>query len=244
MNWRRRARGTRPVSISLCHTTRTPLNAVVLAAQLLEIHFDGGVDDEVQTCLRTIRHSVRNVLDLLGDLLNLSKIDAGAQPAEISQFPVELVLAECVASIEPQAKVKGLDVRLEPGLPGRTQPGHRSIQTQTNSQQPTFQCLEVHGEGPDPDLRRASPTTRSGSPSRTRGLGSGKATKDGSSTSSPSSTTPSGPRGDRPRAGDLPSPGQSPEGGNYAEKHPRDRQHVHPDFTEFHPHPGSGPVRR
>lgn len=106
---------TRLVS-ALSHDARTPLNAVVLAAQLLEIHFDGGVDDEVQTCLRTIRHSVRNVLDLLGDLLNLSKIDAGAQPAEISQFPVELVLAECVASIEPQAKVKGLDVRLEPGL--------------------------------------------------------------------------------------------------------------------------------
>ncbi|AGA25492.1 PAS domain S-box protein [Singulisphaera acidiphila] len=105
---------TRLVS-ALSHDARTPLNAVVLAAQLLEIHFDGGADAEVQTCLRTIRHSVRNVLDLLGDLLNLSKIDAGALPAEISRFPLEQVLAECVASIEPQARVKGLKVQLEPG---------------------------------------------------------------------------------------------------------------------------------
>jgi len=105
---------TRLVS-ALSHDARTPLNAVVLAAQLLESHLDGGTDAEVQNCLRTIRHSVRNVLDLLGDLLNLSKIDAGATPAEISLFPIELVLAECLASIEPQARLKKLEVRLEPG---------------------------------------------------------------------------------------------------------------------------------
>jgi PAS domain S-box-containing protein len=105
---------TRLVS-ALSHDARTPLNAVVLAAQLLEIHLDGGQDPEVQECLRTIRHSVRNVLDLLGDLLNLSKIDAGAQPPEVSRFPLEPVLAECLASIEPQARVKGLAVLLEPG---------------------------------------------------------------------------------------------------------------------------------
>ena len=76
---------------ALSHDARTPLNAVVLAAQLLEIHFDGEADAEVQECLRTIRHSVRNVLDLLSDLLDLSRIDAGALPTEVSRFPLELV---------------------------------------------------------------------------------------------------------------------------------------------------------
>ncbi len=105
---------TRLVS-ALSHDARTPLNAVALAAQLLEIHFDSEQDAEVQECLRTIRHSVRNVLDLFGDLLNLSRIDAGALPAEVTRFPLEPCLAECLASIEPQARLKGLDVRLEPG---------------------------------------------------------------------------------------------------------------------------------
>jgi signal transduction histidine kinase/CheY-like chemotaxis protein len=99
----------------LSHDARTPLNAVVLAAQLLEIHFDGEPDSEVQECLRTIRHSVKNVLDLLGDLLNLSKIEAGAVPPEVSSFPLEPVLAECLASIETQARMKGLDIHLDPG---------------------------------------------------------------------------------------------------------------------------------
>jgi two-component system CheB/CheR fusion protein len=107
---------------ALSHDARTPLNAVVLAAQLLELHFDGELepDPEIQECLRTIRHSVRNVLDLLGDLLNLSKIDAGAVLPEVSAFPLEPVLAECLASIETQARMKGLKIQLDPGnLAGR-----------------------------------------------------------------------------------------------------------------------------
>jgi PAS domain S-box-containing protein len=100
---------------ALSHDVRTPLNAVVLAAQLLETTLDGRHDAEVDELLRTIRRSVKNVLDLLGDLLDLSKLDAGAAPPDVSRFPVEPVLAECLASIEPQARLKGLDVLLEPG---------------------------------------------------------------------------------------------------------------------------------
>ena len=105
---------TRLVS-ALSHDARTPLNAVALAAQLLEVHFHGEPDDEVRDCLRTIRLSVRNVLDLLGDHLNLSKIDAGAMPVEESRFALDPVIGECVASVETQARVKGLEVTLDPG---------------------------------------------------------------------------------------------------------------------------------
>jgi signal transduction histidine kinase/CheY-like chemotaxis protein len=107
---------TRLIS-TLSHDVRTPLSAVVMAAQLLEIHFEGTAeaDLEVQESLRTIRHSVRNVLDLLGDLLDLSKIEAGAAPPEIALFPIEPVLAECLSSIETQARMKGLEIRFEAG---------------------------------------------------------------------------------------------------------------------------------
>ena len=98
---------------TLSHDARTPLNAVALAAQLLEIHLNDHADGEVQNCLRTIRLSVRNVLDLLGDLLNLSQIDAGASPVEETTFSLAPMLTECLASIEPQAHLKGLEVKLE-----------------------------------------------------------------------------------------------------------------------------------
>ena len=105
---------TRLVS-ALSHDVRTPLNAVVLAAQLLEANFTGQDDPEVEECMRTIRHSVKNVLDLLNDLLDLTKLDAGVARAEVSRFPIAPVLAECLGSIEPQAKIKGLDLQCDPG---------------------------------------------------------------------------------------------------------------------------------
>ena len=104
---------------ALSHDARTPLNAVFLAAQLLETQVRDQDDAEVQESLRVIRDSVRNVLDLLSDLLDLTRIDAGATPPEVSRFELESTLAECLSSIEPQAHAKGLDVRFEPdGLAG------------------------------------------------------------------------------------------------------------------------------
>lgn len=106
---------------ALSHDARTPLNAVFLAAQLLELHAQDLPDPEVQECLRTIRHSVRNVLDLLTDLLSLTRLDAGADPARASRFDLTSTLAECLSSIEVQARGKGVECRLQSeGLDGLT----------------------------------------------------------------------------------------------------------------------------
>jgi two-component system CheB/CheR fusion protein len=100
---------------ALSHDARTPLNAVVLSAKLLESQAKDQDDPEVRECLTTIRNAVRNVLDLLSDLLDLSRIDAGATRAEVSRFALQETLAECLSSVEPQARDKGLDIRLEVG---------------------------------------------------------------------------------------------------------------------------------
>ena len=95
---------------ALSHDARTPLNAVVLSADLLQAQFHDQEEPEVQESLRTIRNAVRNVLDLLSDLLDLTRLDAGATTADRSTFAIQTTLAECLSSIEPQARAKGLDV--------------------------------------------------------------------------------------------------------------------------------------
>jgi CheY-like chemotaxis protein/anti-sigma regulatory factor (Ser/Thr protein kinase) len=90
------------------------LNAVVLSAELLESHAQDAADPEVRECVRTIRDSVHNVLDLLNDLLDLTRIDSGALPVEVSRFEVLQAVSECVSSIEGQCRAKGLNCRLEP----------------------------------------------------------------------------------------------------------------------------------
>ncbi len=106
---------------ALSHDARTPLNAVVLSAQLLEMHVQDGEDPEVGECLRTIRNGVKNVLDLLGDMLDLTRIDAGAMPVDLSRFAIDGPILECVSSIQTPARLKGLDCRVElDGLKGLT----------------------------------------------------------------------------------------------------------------------------
>ncbi len=98
---------------ALSHDARTPLNAVVLSSELLEMHARDSRDPEVAESLQTIRHSVHNVLDLLNDLLDLTRIDSGALPPEPSRFELAPALRECLASIEGQARRKGLACRLD-----------------------------------------------------------------------------------------------------------------------------------
>jgi len=105
---------TRLIS-ALSHDARTPLNAVGLSAQLLEMHIGQTPDVEVRECLRTIRDSVANLLDLLGDMLDLTKLDAGAASAEVSRFAIEPVFSESLSTIEAQARQKGLVTLLDLG---------------------------------------------------------------------------------------------------------------------------------
>ena len=196
---------------ALSHDARTPLHAVVLAAQLLEIQFEGNVDDEVQSCLHTIRHSVRNVLDLLGDLLDLSKIDAGALPAEASRFALDPVLAECMASIEPQARVKGLDVRLEPGTLAGTQ--LETDRSEAGNKSSPICSRTPCGTQPTGTFESGASVGRtgSGSRSRTRASASTRGTKKQifEEFATARQLPPQGRRGDRPRPGDQPAAGPS-----------------------------------
>ena len=98
---------------ALSHDARTPLNAVVLSADLLELLAPGGDDPEVAEALRTIRHGVRNVLDLFNDLLDLGRLESGGEVLELSRFGLAETLEECLGSIEVQARVKGLDATLD-----------------------------------------------------------------------------------------------------------------------------------
>jgi two-component system CheB/CheR fusion protein len=100
---------------ALSHDARTPLNAVALAAQLIELQLKDHDNPEVQECLRTIRDSVANVLELLSDVLNLTRIEAGVVPVELSRFELEPMLAECMSAIETQARLKGIECSINCG---------------------------------------------------------------------------------------------------------------------------------
>ena len=101
---------------SMSHEIRTPLGGVLAMLQVLE---NGELDPEQRECVTMASQAGRNLLVILNDILDLSKIEAGRM--EIFEEPFCLKdLAESVwAMFTPQAREKGLNLscQVHPELP-------------------------------------------------------------------------------------------------------------------------------
>jgi signal transduction histidine kinase/DNA-binding NarL/FixJ family response regulator len=99
----------------MSHELRTPMNGIIGMAELLLPRTEG----EARGYVRTIKQSGEALTVLLGDLLDLSRIEAGALSFERRAF-APLALAEGLVDLMgPSAADKGLTLRLEaaPNLP-------------------------------------------------------------------------------------------------------------------------------
>ncbi len=101
------------------HDLRQPLSALTLYAKVLEGHVDPGG----APLLANLNDCLGSLSELLSDLLDLSKLQAGVVTPNPSDFRVADVLASAVSVHEPEARLKGLRLRSVPsGLVGRTDP--------------------------------------------------------------------------------------------------------------------------
>lgn len=95
---------------NISHEIRTPLNGVLGMAQVMEAN-DLPADQRQR--LKIIRESGAVLLDLLNDVLDLSKIDAGKVELERAPFrPDEVGRAVC-AAFQAMASEKGVNLRFE-----------------------------------------------------------------------------------------------------------------------------------
>ncbi|MDZ7374529.1 MAG: ATP-binding protein [candidate division KSB1 bacterium] len=97
---------------NVSHELRTPLNAILGYTQHV-LQQDRSLSEDSRESLRRVIASGRQLLQLINDLLDLSKIEAGR--LEINRQPVDLrkLVLGCLATIEPGAREKGLQLRLE-----------------------------------------------------------------------------------------------------------------------------------
>ncbi len=78
------------------HEIRTPLNAVVGVAQLLE---QTQLTLKQQEYLKTIQHSAQNILHIVNDVLDLSKIESGAIELESIQLPIKSIVNNIINTL-------------------------------------------------------------------------------------------------------------------------------------------------
>jgi signal transduction histidine kinase/DNA-binding response OmpR family regulator len=104
---------------NMSHELRTPLNSTLILAKLLADNKPGTLNEEQVKYAQTISSAGKELLALINDILDLSKIEAG----KIEVVPGALSLAGTVETLtqvfEPLAKDKGLELstHVEPGLP-------------------------------------------------------------------------------------------------------------------------------
>lgn len=95
---------------NMSHELRTPLNSVIALSGVLNRHLAGKVPDQEYRYLDVIERNGKQLLKLINDILDLSRIEAGREELEISAFKVDSLLHEVVETINPQAAQKNISL--------------------------------------------------------------------------------------------------------------------------------------
>jgi PAS domain S-box-containing protein len=101
---------------SMSHELRTPLNAILGFSELLSDDATGRFDEATRRrFLDQIHSSGVHLLQLINDILDLSKVEAGQM--ELQLRPVELgsLIDEARATVEPLAQGKAISLNVDPG---------------------------------------------------------------------------------------------------------------------------------
>ncbi|HMJ83568.1 MAG TPA: ATP-binding protein [Vicinamibacterales bacterium] len=86
---------------SMSHELRTPLNAIILYSELLqEEAADHGQQGSI-TDLQKIQSAGKHLLELINDILDLSKIEAGKMSLAIETFDIRTMLDELLDTVAP-----------------------------------------------------------------------------------------------------------------------------------------------
>jgi PAS domain S-box-containing protein len=93
---------------AMSHELRTPINATMGYAELIELGIAGNVSEQQREYLARIRGSQEHLLQIINDLLNYSRIEAGQVHYDLTAVPVHEVVDAVFPMVEPQATKKGL----------------------------------------------------------------------------------------------------------------------------------------
>lgn len=104
---------------SMSHELRTPLHTIIGFAELLGEEAEGPLNDKQKRFLQYIQDDSQHLLGLINDVLDLSKIEAGAIPLRIEQISLSEAISDAVNAIRPRAAMKSLTLEnrnIYPGL--------------------------------------------------------------------------------------------------------------------------------
>lgn len=100
---------------SMSHELRTPLNSIIGFADVLLEGLDGDLNERMEEDVRLIRESGRHLRELIGDILDMSKIEAGKMELRYEDIDLHQLANDIVATAGPLASSKSLGLYLDLG---------------------------------------------------------------------------------------------------------------------------------
>jgi len=97
---------------NMSHELRTPLNSLLILSKLLENNKDGNLTEDQVKSAHIIYKSGKDLLDLINEILDLSKIEAGKMNFEFNNISVDEIKTEIIHGFNPVAETKGLSMEL------------------------------------------------------------------------------------------------------------------------------------
>src|SRR5712692_9788808 len=103
---------------SMSQDLRTPLNAIIGFSELLTEETAGQLNDKQKRFVQHVGNGGRFLLQLISDILDLSKLESGQLELNREDFLVEAAVSEVLSSLAPLATAKKIELKnaIEPGL--------------------------------------------------------------------------------------------------------------------------------
>ena len=115
---------------NVSHELRTPLNSLLVLAKLLAENPDGNLTAKQVEFATTVYESGSDLLQLINDILDLSKVEAGKMDVQPTELSLSTLVEYVHATFRPMAADKGLtfDVEVSPDMPDRMYTDEQRLQ--------------------------------------------------------------------------------------------------------------------
>lgn len=98
---------------SVSHELRTPLNAILGFSQVLQEEYFGGLNTKQKQYVNDILESGKHLLDLINDILDLSRVESGEMKLEVEPLLISFILESSLHLIREKAFKHGIDITVD-----------------------------------------------------------------------------------------------------------------------------------